>query len=77
MNAIDTNISRRSVLAVDGAKFGRGALAVVCELAAVDVVVTDDSAPASAVAAAMRRSTPARCSFRSSRCRSATCPWIR
>jgi DeoR/GlpR family transcriptional regulator of sugar metabolism len=43
--------ARRSVLAVDGAKFGRGALAVVCELAAVDVVVTDDSAPASAVAA--------------------------
>jgi DeoR/GlpR family transcriptional regulator of sugar metabolism len=43
--------ARRSVLAVDGAKFGRGALAVVCELAALDVVVTDDSAPASAVAA--------------------------
>jgi DeoR/GlpR family transcriptional regulator of sugar metabolism len=42
---------RRSVLALDGAKFGRGALAVVCELAAVDVVVTDDSAPAPAVAA--------------------------
>ena len=43
--------ARRSVLAVDGAKFGRGALAVVCELAELDVVVTDDSAPASAVAA--------------------------
>lgn len=42
--------ARRSVLAVDGAKFGRGALAVVCELAAVDVLVTDDSAPESAVA---------------------------
>ena len=42
---------RRSVLAVDGSKFGRAALAVVCELAAVDVVVTDDSAPAPAVAA--------------------------
>jgi DeoR/GlpR family transcriptional regulator of sugar metabolism len=40
----------RSVLAVDGTKFGRAALAVVCELAAVDVVVTDDSAPAAAVA---------------------------
>ena len=37
---------RRSVLAVDGSKFGRGALAVVCELAALDVVVTDDTAPA-------------------------------
>ena len=41
---------RRCVLAVDGTKFGRAALAVVCELAAVGVVVTDDSAPASAVA---------------------------
>ncbi len=41
----------RSVLAVDGSKFGRGALAVVCELAAVDVLVTDHSAPAQAVAA--------------------------
>ena len=39
------------MLAVDGSKFGRAALAVVCELAAVDVVVTDDSAPAPAVAA--------------------------
>ena len=36
----------RSVLAVDGAKFGRAALAVVCPLAALDVVVTDDTAPA-------------------------------
>jgi DeoR/GlpR family transcriptional regulator of sugar metabolism len=42
---------RRTVLAADGSKFGRAALAVVCELAAVDVVVTDDSAPALAVAA--------------------------
>jgi DeoR/GlpR family transcriptional regulator of sugar metabolism len=41
----------RSVLALDGSKFGRAALAVVCELAAVDVVVTDDRAPAGAVAA--------------------------
>src|SRR5271168_4298739 len=32
--------ARRSVLAVDGSKFGRAALAVVCALAAVDVVVT-------------------------------------
>jgi DeoR/GlpR family transcriptional regulator of sugar metabolism len=43
--------ARRSVLAVDGSKFGRGALAVVCELAAVDVVITDGSAPEQAVAA--------------------------
>ncbi|MDP9115885.1 MAG: DeoR/GlpR family DNA-binding transcription regulator [Actinomycetota bacterium] len=35
----------RSVLAVDGAKFGRGAMAVVGELSAFDVVVTDASAP--------------------------------
>ncbi len=41
----------RSVLAVDGAKFGRAALAVVCPLAALDVVVTDDTAPEPAVAA--------------------------
>ena len=41
----------RSVLAADGAKFGRGALAVVCELTAFDVVVTDDSAPAPALEA--------------------------
>ena len=41
----------RSILAVDGAKFGRAALAVVCELAALDVVVTDDRAPESAVGA--------------------------
>jgi DeoR/GlpR family transcriptional regulator of sugar metabolism len=41
----------RSVLAVDGSKFGRPALAVVCELAAVDVLVTDGSAPAAALAA--------------------------
>ena len=41
----------RSVLAVDGAKFGRVALAVVGPLAELDVVVTDDSAPELAVAA--------------------------
>jgi DeoR/GlpR family transcriptional regulator of sugar metabolism len=43
--------SARTVLAVDGAKFGRSAMAVVCELAAVDVVVTDDRAPDSALCA--------------------------
>jgi DeoR/GlpR family transcriptional regulator of sugar metabolism len=42
---------RRSVLAVDGSKFGQAALAVVCELTAMVVVVTVDSAPAPAVAA--------------------------
>jgi DeoR/GlpR family transcriptional regulator of sugar metabolism len=40
----------RSVLALDGAKFGRGALAVVREAATFDVVVTDATAPDSALA---------------------------
>jgi DeoR/GlpR family transcriptional regulator of sugar metabolism len=35
----------RSVLALDGAKFGRGALAVVQEVSTFDVVVTDYAAP--------------------------------
>jgi len=43
--------ARRRVLAVDGAKFGRAALAVVCEMAALDVVVTDAFAPPASVAA--------------------------
>jgi DeoR/GlpR family transcriptional regulator of sugar metabolism len=42
--------ARRCVLAVDGTKFTRSALAVVCELARIDVVVTDETAPASAIA---------------------------
>jgi DeoR/GlpR family transcriptional regulator of sugar metabolism len=42
---------RRIVLAVDGAKFGRTALAVVCEAATVDVIVTDDKAPEPALTA--------------------------
>src|SRR5271155_5271297 len=37
--------SGRTVLALDGSKFGRAALAVVCELADVDVVVTDGAPP--------------------------------
>ncbi len=41
----------RSVLALDGSKFGQSALAVVCELASFDVVVTDDAAPESALEA--------------------------
>jgi DeoR/GlpR family transcriptional regulator of sugar metabolism len=43
--------ARRSVLAVDGAKFGRGALAVVRELSRFDVVVTDATAPEPLLAA--------------------------
>jgi DeoR/GlpR family transcriptional regulator of sugar metabolism len=42
--------ARRKVLALVGTKFGQGALAVVCALAALDVVVTDDGAPDSVVA---------------------------
>ena len=42
--------ANRSVLALDGAKFGRGALAVVRELSTFDVVVTDTTAPESIVA---------------------------
>jgi DeoR/GlpR family transcriptional regulator of sugar metabolism len=38
------------VLALDGAKFGRGALAVVRELSTFDVVVTDAAAPESVLA---------------------------
>jgi len=41
--------ARRRVLAIDGTKFGRAALAVVCDLAAFDIVVTDAAAPASTV----------------------------
>jgi DeoR/GlpR family transcriptional regulator of sugar metabolism len=43
--------ARRRVVAVDGAKFGRSALAVVCEMTSVDVVVTDTDAPKESVAA--------------------------
>lgn len=42
--------ARRTILAVDGTKFGREAMAVVCELAAVDVIVTDGQAPEPTVA---------------------------
>jgi DeoR/GlpR family transcriptional regulator of sugar metabolism len=42
--------ARRSVLALDGTKFGRGALAVVRQLSTFDVVVTDTSAPDSVLA---------------------------
>ena len=42
--------ANRSVLALDGAKFGRGALAVVREVSRFDVVVTDTTAPDSVLA---------------------------
>jgi DeoR/GlpR family transcriptional regulator of sugar metabolism len=42
--------ANRSVLALDGAKFGRGALAVVQEVSTFDVVVTDDAAPENVLA---------------------------
>jgi len=42
--------ARRSVLVLDGSKFTHSAMAVVCDAASLDVVVTDDTAPAEAVA---------------------------
>jgi DeoR/GlpR family transcriptional regulator of sugar metabolism len=42
--------ARRSILVADGSKFARSALAVVCEASALDVIVTDTSAPESAIA---------------------------
>lgn len=42
--------SSRVIAMVDGSKFVRTAMAVVCEATALDVVVTDSSAPADAVA---------------------------
>lgn len=39
----------RVVLVAEGAKFARTALAVVCPASAVDVLVTDDTAPAAAL----------------------------
>jgi DeoR/GlpR family transcriptional regulator of sugar metabolism len=41
--------ANRVVLVAEGAKFARTALAVVCRYDRVDIVVTDDSAPAGAL----------------------------
>ena len=41
--------SNRVVLVAEGAKFARTALAIVCSVALIDIVVTDSSAPAEAV----------------------------
>ncbi len=41
--------AERTILIAEGAKFTRSALAVVCALDEVDVLVTDDSAPAEAL----------------------------
>jgi DeoR/GlpR family transcriptional regulator of sugar metabolism len=41
--------AERTVLIAEGAKFARSAMAVVCRLHEVDVLVTDDSAPADAL----------------------------
>jgi DeoR/GlpR family transcriptional regulator of sugar metabolism len=51
----------RSVLAVDGSKFGRGALAVVRELSTFDVVVTDRTAPDSVLAGLRAEGVDVRC----------------
>ena len=53
--------ARRSVLALDGAKFGRGALAVVRELSTFDVVVTDATAPDSVLAGLRADGVEVRC----------------
>jgi DeoR family transcriptional regulator, fructose operon transcriptional repressor len=42
--------ARRSVLVLDGSKFTHSAMAVVCDATSLDVVVTDDTAPAEAIA---------------------------
>jgi DeoR/GlpR family transcriptional regulator of sugar metabolism len=42
--------SARTILIAEGAKFTRSAMAVVCRLDEVDVLVTDDSAPAEVLA---------------------------
>jgi DeoR/GlpR family transcriptional regulator of sugar metabolism len=42
--------SERTILIAEGAKFTRSAMAVVCRLDEVDVLVTDDSAPAEVLA---------------------------
>ena len=44
------NASERTILIAQGAKFTRSAMAVVCRLDEVDVLVTDDSAPAEVLA---------------------------
>lgn len=41
--------AQRTILIAEGAKFTRSAMAVVCRLDEVDVLVTDDSAPAEAL----------------------------
>ncbi len=45
--------SERTILIAEGAKFARSAMALVCRLDEVDVVVTDESAPADVLAGLM------------------------
>jgi DeoR/GlpR family transcriptional regulator of sugar metabolism len=42
--------ARRTVLVLDGSKFTHSAMAVVCDATSLDVVVTDDTAPAETIA---------------------------
>lgn len=42
--------AKRTILVAEGAKFSRTALAIVCSLESLDVVVTDEAAPANVVA---------------------------
>ena len=51
----------RVILAADGSKFRQSALAVVCEAADVDLVVTDTTAPGDAVAGLRAAGVEVRC----------------
>jgi DeoR/GlpR family transcriptional regulator of sugar metabolism len=53
--------SARVVLVADSSKFGRSALAVVCPADAVDIVVTDTSAPGDAVEVLREAGVEVRC----------------
>jgi DeoR/GlpR family transcriptional regulator of sugar metabolism len=53
--------SARTILAADGSKFQQTAMAVVCEVAAVDVIVTDSAAPIDELDALRARGVEVRC----------------
>jgi DeoR/GlpR family transcriptional regulator of sugar metabolism len=53
--------SARVILAADASKFGRAAMAMVCRIASVDMVVTDTAAPRDALAALQAAGVEVRC----------------
>jgi len=53
--------SARVILAADASKFGRTAMAMVCQSASVDMVVTDTAAPRDALAALRTAGVEVRC----------------